>query len=158
MSDEVVDMLVELNTTLPQFDQYMTLFPGRHELQWALQDLFVDYMSFCVTAAQYFKRCSGRRDDPPRHYSSHLLTLAQATSSLISSQVLPKQSSRRVKPISSNISRHSNRLQSSPTVRAFAVSILRSCEKLGTILQNYLPNLLVSPRWRRSTSPSVLLA
>ena len=56
MSEEVVDMIVELNRTLPQLDNYLALFGEKHELQWALQDIFSDFLNYCIIAAQYFRR------------------------------------------------------------------------------------------------------
>lgn len=56
MTQEVVDLLVELNTTLPQFDSYLALFPGKHELQWALQDIFDCFLNYCIAAAHYYRR------------------------------------------------------------------------------------------------------
>lgn len=55
MSEEVVELIIELNGTLPLFDNYLALFPGEHELQWALQDIFDEFLNYCITAANYFR-------------------------------------------------------------------------------------------------------
>ena len=146
MSDEVVDIIVELNTSLPQFDEYMALFPGKHELQWALQDLFVDYLSFCVTAVQYFKRGTARKRDLLNISSLHPLIIIQETSLSTSSRVLLRQTFKRVKIISKDISSHSDRLQSSFIARTSVVNISKSSERLGPTLQNCRPNLLKPPK------------
>ena len=54
----MVDLVVELNNTLPQFESYMNMFPQCYQLQFQLQDIYDDYMDYCIQTVQYMKRRS----------------------------------------------------------------------------------------------------
>ena len=62
MIDEMVDLVVELNNTLSQFESYLNMFPQCYQLQLHLQDLYDDYMDYCIQTIQYMKRSSSGQD------------------------------------------------------------------------------------------------
>ncbi|KAI4251991.1 MAG: hypothetical protein LQ352_004528 [Teloschistes flavicans] len=54
------DLIAELNNTLPRFESDLALYSGREELQWPLQDLYEEYLSYCTTAVRYLRRTPNR--------------------------------------------------------------------------------------------------
>lgn len=54
--DEICGLLDDLNSSLPTFEQHMALFPVEPSLQWPLQDIYEEYMDFCVNVIRYLQR------------------------------------------------------------------------------------------------------
>lgn len=52
MSSEVIDLIVELNNTIPSLERYNGV-PG---FEYAMQDLFQEFMEYCVQASAYYRR------------------------------------------------------------------------------------------------------
>ena len=46
--NEICGLLDDLNSSLPTFEQYITLFSDDPSPQWPLQDIYEAYMDFCV--------------------------------------------------------------------------------------------------------------
>jgi hypothetical protein len=61
MLEEVVDLLAELNNALPRMEEYMELFPGHPELQWPIQDLYDDYLDYCIIVVRYLRNRPSRK-------------------------------------------------------------------------------------------------
>ncbi|KAH9214614.1 hypothetical protein DL95DRAFT_523757 [Leptodontidium sp. 2 PMI_412] len=53
MLESIVDILVDLNNSLPMFDAYLALFPDNPSLQWPLRDLYAEYLEFCLRTIKY---------------------------------------------------------------------------------------------------------
>lgn len=65
MLEEMFELIADLNRTLPIFQSDMTLYSDREELQWPLQDIYEDYLSFCTTAVRYLRRRPHRKTTKP---------------------------------------------------------------------------------------------
>jgi hypothetical protein len=49
----MTDMLNELSRTLPQFEDYMDLYPHSLKLEGLLRDLYQDYIDFCIQSFRF---------------------------------------------------------------------------------------------------------
>lgn len=54
--EEIFELITELNSTLPRFDNDLALYADREELQWPLQDLYEEYLNYCTTAVRYLRK------------------------------------------------------------------------------------------------------
>lgn len=58
---EICGLISDLNASMPTLEDHKRLLPSRPALQWPLQELYDDYMNFCISAVQYVrKRASGK--------------------------------------------------------------------------------------------------
>jgi hypothetical protein len=48
-------MLSEITSKLPLFEEYRNLFPTSYELDEPLQELYKDYVNFCIDTTLFFK-------------------------------------------------------------------------------------------------------
>lgn len=56
MLDETIIRLSELNNSLPRFCEEIDLIANHSGLQWPLQDLYADYIDFCVAVTRYLNK------------------------------------------------------------------------------------------------------
>ncbi|OIW28676.1 hypothetical protein CONLIGDRAFT_389933 [Coniochaeta ligniaria NRRL 30616] len=49
----IATLLAQFGTNLPQFDDFIDLYPRSERLQLLLREIYGDYIRFCVTAVQY---------------------------------------------------------------------------------------------------------
>ena len=56
MLENMLELVTTLNDTLPQFSSYLEMFPECSALQFHLQDLYYEYMDYCITSIHYLQR------------------------------------------------------------------------------------------------------
>lgn len=52
-SDVIFELLEAFTTRLPQFDDFMALYPSSNRLELLILRIYDTYMKFCVTSVQY---------------------------------------------------------------------------------------------------------
>lgn len=57
--EDVYETVEELNYTLPGIERDLSHFPDRPELQWHLQDIYEDFLNYCIISVRYFKSRPG---------------------------------------------------------------------------------------------------
>lgn len=77
MLEETVGLLTDLNNALPRMEEYLELFPGAPELQWPLQDLYDDYLDYCILVIHYLKNRPSRKSIANLSPHAHCLLTAQ---------------------------------------------------------------------------------
>ncbi|KAL8897522.1 MAG: hypothetical protein Q9207_007174 [Kuettlingeria erythrocarpa] len=53
--EEIFDLVAELNNDLPLIEVDLALYSSREELQWPLQDMYQDYLNYCITVVRYLR-------------------------------------------------------------------------------------------------------
>lgn len=52
-------MIAELSYTFASIERDLRVYPDRQELQWHLQDIYEDFLNFCVLSVRYFNKPPG---------------------------------------------------------------------------------------------------
>lgn len=56
MLEDIFDLIEDLNNTLSIFSSDLAHHSSREELQWPLQDLYEEYLNYCLVAVRYLRR------------------------------------------------------------------------------------------------------
>lgn len=64
--EEVFILLSELNNSLPQIHEEKDLIPEQPSLQWSLQDLYEDYIDYCIAVIRYLHEKSSSEFPPKK--------------------------------------------------------------------------------------------
>lgn len=56
MLEDIFDLIEDLNNTLFIFSSDLAHHSGREELQWPLQNLYEEYLNYCLVAVRYLRR------------------------------------------------------------------------------------------------------
>ncbi len=54
--NDILAYFADFNSSLGMYDQYLALYPTSEELQRCLQDLYVDYLDYCISALRHLQR------------------------------------------------------------------------------------------------------